>query len=98
MKLTNEQFKKKVLEWTTEQNKRSRAIWEIRDSQKSPDTVIIDVKQLFSLEKGENTLSWDMHCTCTTKDEGGSIRSAVEAINEEIFDHMNKCSKQYYEQ
>ena len=89
MVLTNEDFKNKVLEWTTEQNKVSRAIWNICDSDPS-STVIIDARQYINLDKGLYQLCLDLHCTCTTKDEINSIRSAVEDINDGMFDLVDK--------
>lgn len=86
-------FQSQVIKWTTEQGCPSHATWkiheEIDNSGSQPvEDVVIDVALKVNVDLSMLNLKIDpiiLPCTCHTQKNEDSIRSAVEAINEDLL-------------
>lgn len=86
-------FQAQVLEWTNAQGCPSNADWKIREeidnSGSQPvEDVVIDIALKVNVDLSMLNLKIDpiiLPCTCHTQKNEDSIRSAVEAINEDLL-------------
>lgn len=86
-------FQAQVLEWTHAQGCRTKATWKIREENDNSgsqpvEDVVIDVALKVNVDLSMLNLKIDpiiLPCTCHTQKNEDSIRSAVEAINEDLL-------------